>query len=218
VFLDEIGELDPAIQVKLLRVMQTRQFQRIGETTPRHFAGKVIAATNRDLEEEIGGGRFRDDLYYRICADQITMPTLREQLADSPDDLCNLLRIVAVRSAGIADADHVAHEAHEWVNKHLGRDYSWPGNMRELEQCLRNVLIRGSYRPRRAARNGDDPLVAALSGARMTAEELLQCYCATVYGETGSYQETARRLGLDRRTVQAKATAWARRKRAAAPD
>ena len=71
VFLDEIGELDAAIQVKLLRVLQSRTFQRIGETKPRRFEGKVIAATNRDLDEEIGAGRFRSDLYYRLCADVV---------------------------------------------------------------------------------------------------------------------------------------------------
>ena len=108
VFLDEIGELDAAIQVKLLRVLQTREFQRIGETTPRRFAGKVIAATNRDLAQEIAAGRFREDFYYRICADLIATPTLREQLADAPEDLRNLLRIVAGRVAGAAEADRLA--------------------------------------------------------------------------------------------------------------
>jgi hypothetical protein len=88
VFLDEIGELDLAIQVKLLRVLQTRTFQRIGEIKPRRFEGKVIAATNRDLDEEIDAARFRSDLYYRICADLIRTPTLREQLADAPSATC----------------------------------------------------------------------------------------------------------------------------------
>jgi DNA-binding NtrC family response regulator len=116
VFLDEIGELDAAIQVKLLRVMQSRLFQRIGETTPRRFEGKVIAATNRDLAQEITAGRFREDLYYRICADLIATPTLREQLADAPEDLRNLLRIVAGRVAGAAEADRLANEVAQWVS------------------------------------------------------------------------------------------------------
>ena len=104
VFIDEIGELDAAIQVKLLRVLQTREFQRVGEMAPRRFAGKVIAATNRDLKQEIAAGRFRADLYYRLCADVIATPTLREQLAESPQDLPHLVRIVAGRVAGAADA------------------------------------------------------------------------------------------------------------------
>ncbi len=83
VFLDEIGELEHSIQVKLLRVLQTQQFSRVGETKSRSFEGKFIAATNRELELEIQGGRFREDLYYRLCADQIQTPTLREQLPAS---------------------------------------------------------------------------------------------------------------------------------------
>ena len=81
VFLDEIGDLDPAVQLKLLRVLQSRQFQRLGENVRRNFEGKVIAATNRDLEGAMVTGRFRSDLYYRICADSIETPSLREQLA-----------------------------------------------------------------------------------------------------------------------------------------
>ena len=70
-FLDEIGELEPAIQVKLLRVLQTRTFQRLGETRDRRFQGKIVAATNRDLAREMPAGRFREDLYYRLCSDLI---------------------------------------------------------------------------------------------------------------------------------------------------
>src|SRR5439155_20966969 len=80
VFLDEIGELDPALQVKLLRVLQTRTFQRIGDTRDRRFNGKIIAATNRDLAAEMAVGRFRKDLYYRLCSDIIVTPSLEEQL------------------------------------------------------------------------------------------------------------------------------------------
>src|SRR5262249_56406821 len=81
VFLDEIGDVDPSVQVKLLRVLQSRTLQRLGETTPRRFEGKIIAATNRDLGAEIGRGHFREDFYYRLCADTIVTPSLYEQLA-----------------------------------------------------------------------------------------------------------------------------------------
>ena len=91
VFLDEIGELEPGIQVKLLRVLQTRTFQRLGETTDRTFHGKLIAATNQDLASKIEDGSFREDFYYRLCSDIITTPSLREQLDDSPQDLGNLV-------------------------------------------------------------------------------------------------------------------------------
>lgn len=92
VFLDEIGEVDASIQVKLLRVLQSRQFQRLGDTAPLIFGGKIIAATNRDLAAEIRTGRFREDFYYRLCSDQITTPSLREQMDASADELPSTLR------------------------------------------------------------------------------------------------------------------------------
>src|SRR5205807_1091162 len=84
VFLDEIGDVDPAIQVKLLRVLQSRSFERLGETKPRRFEGKILAATNRDLAAEIRAGRFREDFYYRLCSDIVVTPTLADQLRASP--------------------------------------------------------------------------------------------------------------------------------------
>jgi len=206
VFLDEIGELDPAIQVKLLRVLQTRVFQRIGDTAPRRFAGKVIAATNRDLDEEIAAGRFRSDLYYRICADLIRTPSLREQLRDAPGDLRTLILILARRAVD-DDAEETAQlaaDVESWVLEHLGMDYGWPGNVRELEQCVRNILIRGDYEPRRAARDDAGTLADAIRRGTLTVEQLVQRYCAVVYAQTRSYRETARRLGIDRRTVMAR--------------
>ena len=95
VFMDEIGELDPSIQAKMLRVVQSRTFARVGETQTRPFHGKLIAATNRDLAEEMRTGRFREDLYYRLCSDLITTTPLREQLADAPEDLHNLVLFAA---------------------------------------------------------------------------------------------------------------------------
>ena len=149
-FLDEIGDLDPAIQVKLLRVIQTRRFQRLGETEGRPFRGKVIAATNRDLAAAMAAGRFREDLYYRLCSDLIRTPTLAEQLEQAPEDLANLVRHIARRLVG-REAEALAEEALVWIRRELGPSYPWPGNIRELEQCVRNVLVRGEYRPARAA-------------------------------------------------------------------
>jgi DNA-binding NtrC family response regulator len=205
VFLDEVGELSGDIQVKLLRVLQARTFQRAGETRERPFRGKVIAATNRDLAAEIRAGRFRTDLYYRLCADVITTPTLREQLADSPEDLRNLILVLAPRIAGPDERETLADQVYGWVTKHL-RGYAWPGNMRELEQCVRNVLIRGSYRPPPGLADGTsgDPLLDPIRAGALSADELLRRYCTHVHAMTGSYQETARRLRIDRRTVRAK--------------
>src|SRR6185369_7664900 len=84
VFLDELGDLDPSIQVKLLRVIETRTFHPVGDTAGRRFHGKLITATNRDLSAAMQQGHFREDLYYRLCSDQVATPSLAEQLADSP--------------------------------------------------------------------------------------------------------------------------------------
>ena len=203
VLLDEVGEIDASIQVKLLRVLQTREFSRIGETTPREFKGKLIAATNRDLAAEMRAGRFRADLYYRLCSDLIVTPSLRDQLRDSPGELRNLVLFVSERVVGRAGAPELAGEVLECVTRDLGPDYPWPGNVRELEQCVRNVLVRQSYRPPAGPpRPPADDLAEAMREGSLTAKELLRRYCTTVYARTGSYQETARRLELDRRTVK----------------
>jgi DNA-binding NtrC family response regulator len=113
---------------------------------------------------------------------------------------------MARRVAG-AEGDSLAQEAREWVERNLGADYGWPGNYRELEQCVRNILIRKDYRaaesyPKRRGR--EDDLFAEARDGLLTAEDLLRRYCTLVYSRTGSYEETARRLDVDRRTVKAK--------------
>ena len=204
VFLDEIGELDPAIQVKLLRVLQTRTFQRLGDTKTRAFRGKIIAATNRDLASEMAQGRFRQDFYYRICSDLITTPTLRQQLSECPQDLRSMILFIA-RQEVADEAAALTEEVETWIVKHLGRDYAWPGNFRELEQCVRNVLIRHEYQPAEvAARDAAQRLAADLAAGSLTADELLRRYCTLVYSRTHNLEETARRLKLDRRTVKSK--------------
>ena len=205
VFLDEIGELDAGIQTKLLRALESRVFQRIGETRERRFSGKIVAATNRDLALEMAEGRFRSDFYYRLCADVIRTPTLREQLADAPEDLHNLLLVIARRVVGVEEAEPLAGELAEWVLRSLGRDYAWPGNVRELEQCVRNWLVRREYRPAAIAQPGPERVLAdAVARGELGADELLVRYCTLVYAREGSYERAARRLGLDRRTVKAR--------------
>ena len=204
VFLDELGDLDPAIQVKLLRVIETRTFHAVGDTASRQFHGKLIAATNRDLSAEMRNGRFREDLYYRLCSDQIVTPSLAEQLADSPRLLRELIAYMTRRVAG-PDAPSLAREVTTWIEQNLPATYAWPGNYRELEQCVKNVLIRRDYRPSAppAARPIDD-FIREFCATSLTAEQVLSKYCTYVYHWTGSYEETARRLGLDRRTVKSK--------------
>jgi transcriptional regulator with AAA-type ATPase domain len=204
VFLDELGDLDPAIQVKLLRVIETRSFHAVGDTASRDFNGKLITATNRDLTALMKQGRFREDLYFRLCSDQIATPSLAEQLADSPAVLEELVQYMSRRVAGQEGAE-LAGEVMGWINEKLGLAYPWPGNYRELEQCVKNVLIRRNYRP--AGSLSEDPmdeLTAGIRGANLTADELLSRYATFVYSRTGSYEAVARTLALDRRTVKAK--------------
>lgn len=203
VFLDELGDLDPAIQVKLLRVIEARIFHPVGDTAGQRFHGKLIAATNRDLAADIRNGRFREDLYYRLCSDQIATPSLAEQLADSPQVLRELVVHIARRIAG-DEGEELAGEVTGWIEEHLERGYPWSGNYRELEQCVRNVLIRRDYRPSRAAENPVEQFTADLRAGRLTADQALSRYATIVYKQTGSYEETARRLEIDRRTVKSK--------------
>lgn len=203
VFLDEIGEINEEIQVKLLRLLQNRKFQRLGETNDRVFSGKILAATNRDLIDFIRKGRFRGDLYYRLCSDIIETPSLRDQLNGSNEGLDNLVHFLATRIVGRDEADDLTAEALKWIKANFGTEYSWPGNVRELEQCVRNILIRGEYKPScTASDDSGSDLISALSACDLTAEELLDQYCAVVYGKTGSYLQCADKLGLDRRTVK----------------
>jgi len=219
VFLDEIGELEHSIQVKLLRVLQTQQFSRVGETKSRSFKGKFIAATNRELDLEMQSGRFREDLYYRLCADRIRTPTLREQLVDRPEDLLELTRFIATRLLPQVEeeVDALASEAVAWIEKNIGSDYSWPGNIRELEQCVRNVMIRKSYVPANrvlensltvgsSTRNdgSDGHFVRALLAGELTMDEVTQGYASHVYQQLGRYDLAASKMGVNWRTVRSK--------------
>jgi transcriptional regulator with AAA-type ATPase domain len=198
VFLDEIGEVAESIQVKLLRTLESRTFERLGESVSRSFRGKVIAATNRDLASAMEDGSFREDFYYRLCGDLIRTPSLREQLADDPAEIRNLIRFLALRlTSDEAESEALTCEVADWIEKHLPPDYPWPGNVRELDQCVRNILIRKTYQPqeRRSSRTGEEQV-------NLTAQELLERYAARVYARAGSLDAAAKILQLDRRTVK----------------
>src|SRR5690606_9015124 len=139
-----------AIQVKLLRVLQAREFSSLGETARRVFTGKIVAATNRSLADEMLAGRFRHDLYYRLCSDVVEMPSLRARLDEDPAELLELATHLAQRLVG-SEAAEVALEVERVVLAELGDGYAWPGNVRELEQCVRNVLVRRRYQPLRSS-------------------------------------------------------------------
>jgi len=205
IFLDEIGELDGALQVKLLRVLQERVFQRIGETKPRRFLGKIVAATNRDLAAEMATGHFRPDLYYRLCADVITTPRLVQQLGDHPGDLRDMVRFIAERVATPALAPELAVEAVAFIQRALPRGYEWPGNFRELEQCVRNIMVRGTYRPNGQRPSGAvEEFVEGIRSGKLSADEVAGRYATLVFHKAGSLREAARRLGSDVRTVKAR--------------
>ena len=208
VFLDEIGELDPAIQVKLLRVLQSRTYSRLGESEEREFAGKIITATNRDLSAEIQRGHFRMDLYYRLCSDHVVTPSLRAQLDDHPEALDGLVHFLAERIAG-DEADSIAVECCRWIREHLPAGYPWPGNIRELEQCVRNIMIRQEYIPQQLHESGHDAARETswdheVSEMQVNAEQLLCRYVTWVYAHHPTYEATAQILQLDRRTVKSK--------------
>ena len=137
VFLDEIGELAPQLQVKLLRVLQEREFERVGGTHPIKLDIRLIAATNRDLEEAARKGEFRQDLYYRLAVVNLTMPPLRERREDIPMLTRHFVQKNAKRCK--VKAKPVAREAMAALV-----NYDWPGNVRELENAIERALVLGS--------------------------------------------------------------------------
>jgi hypothetical protein len=203
VFLDEIGEIEGALQVKLLRVLEARSFQRVGETRPRRFVGKLVAATHRDLALAMREGRFREDLYYRLCGDLLRTPSLAERLRDDPGELPLLVGHLAHQLVGPDEGPAVAAETVAWIERELPPDYPWPGNVRELGQCLRNVLLRREYHPSWRAGGPAERLAVETVAGTLTLQQLARRYTTLVYARSGSYLEAARRLGLDRRTVRA---------------
>jgi DNA-binding NtrC family response regulator len=139
IFLDEIGEIPLSMQVKLLRVLETREFERVGGTGPIKVDVRILAATNRDLQEEVAEGRFREDLYYRLNVVSITMPPLRTRRNDIPLLARHFLAELA-RENG-REVPELSREAAEILSA-----YHWPGNVRELRNVIENtfVFLRGN--------------------------------------------------------------------------
>jgi Nif-specific regulatory protein len=137
VFLDEIGELALPLQVKLLRVLQEREFERVGGTHPIKVDIRLIAATNCNLEQEVHEGRFRQDLYYRLAVLKITMPPLRDRRDDIPMLARHFVQKFAKRSK--VKQRPVSREALACM-----ANYDWPGNVRELENAIERALVLGT--------------------------------------------------------------------------
>ena len=135
VFLDEIDSVSYTLQVKLLRVLQEQEFERVGDTRTIRVDCRIVAATNRDLIEEIDEGRFREDLYYRLNVIEILLPALRERRSDIPLLVDHFL-------ARLVDPESDSPVVSE-ATLDLLAGYSWPGNVRELENYVERALVLG---------------------------------------------------------------------------
>jgi len=200
-FLDEIGDISIPVQLKLLRVLQERFFTPVGSRKEQRFSGRVIAATNRPLEQLIESGHFRSDFYYRLCSAVIEVPTLRKRLAESPPELERMVSLLIERLTGAPEPE-LAERVSNSLRASLPEDYAWPGNVRELEQAVRRVLLGTSYQGLRRPSTDPASLMSELSDQRLTAARVLADYCGELYRRLGSYEAVARVVELDRRTVK----------------
>jgi hypothetical protein len=204
IFLDEIGEVAEPVQIKLLQVLQERTFSPVGGHNVLRFDGRVIAATNRSLES-LRRQRLRDDFFYRLSSDVIVVPPLRARIAEDPRELDLLVDHMLRRMLGREEPE-LSGFVRTALERHVQPAYAWPGNVRELEQAVRRILLTSSYGspPTTAAADASGELTARLANGELTADELLDGYCAMLYARLDSYQEVGRVTGLDRRTVRAR--------------
>jgi transcriptional regulator with AAA-type ATPase domain len=204
IFLDEIGDISVPIQVKLLQVIQDRTFVPVGSHQQLRFSGRVIAATNRPLDELRRKGQFREDLFYRLCSDVIVVPPLRQLLREDPEELGRMIAHVVKRIVG-EDSGELVQMVREVIDGELGPGYSWPGNVRELEQAVRRILLTKRIGPdagKDLHRERTSSLLSPTEDGEMTARELMEKYCLLLYEKFGTYEEVSRRTRLDRRTVK----------------
>lgn len=199
IFLDEIGDVAVPIQIKLLQVLQERTFSPVGSHEKLRFEGRVIAATNQSIDGLRREGKFRDDFYYRLCSDLITVPPLRQRIRETPRELDRLGQHILRRICGDGSALPVIDVLKQTCGKH----YAWPGNVRELEQAIRRIMLTGTYEGDAVAECAEELSVSdAVEAGTLTAKELVEKYCRDLYDTYGNYGEVARRTGLDWRTVK----------------
>ena len=203
IFLDEIGDVSVPVQIKLLQVLQERTFSPVGSHERLRFNGRVIAATNRPLDDMRQEGQFRDDFYYRLCSDLIIVPPLRQRIQEEPGELQALVTSILTRMIG-EEGRSFSERICETIISDLGRGYPWPGNVRELEQAVRRILLTHHYTGDCSGQQKGirDSLVAGIDQGNLDAQSLLSHYCTLLYQQVGTYEEVARRTGLDRRTVR----------------
>jgi len=209
IFLDEIGEVSIPVQIKLLQVLQERDFSPVGSHDMHRFNGRVIAATNRPLRDLRRRGRMRDDFYYRLCSDILTVPPLRERIKQDPAELDDLLTLLVERMLGKSSPE-VVDMVRDVIQHKLGKHYPWPGNVRELEQCVRAVLLNQHYEGEKQIQTPDlrTQLVEGIQNGTVEAQRLLAGYCYMLYRRHGTYEAVARRANLDRRTVKKYVDEW----------
>jgi len=204
-FLDEIGELPPEIQPKLLRLLQEREYERVGEAKTRRADVRVIAATNRNLEKAIQEGRFREDLYYRLNVISLLMPPLRERLADLQNIAASYMQFFA-RQCG-KPLKGFSREAGQAL-----RGYSWPGNLRELRNVIERAVILASSQeidlpdlPEKLSQPMPRPGFTGIQvGARISLEALENEHIARVTQQAATMEEAAQILGIDPATLYRK--------------
>lgn len=208
IFLDEIGDVPHPIQIKLLQVLQERRFTPVGSHEEARFNGRVIAATNHDMDELRAKDLFREDFFYRLCSDTIHVPPLRDRIREHTEELTDLIKHVLSWILGTTDIpnriDELSQRIETVLSQKLGPDYNWPGNVRELEQHARSILLTGTCNPseRPAAASAASRLHIGIDEASYEADELLADYCKLLYDQFGTYEEVARRTNLDRRTAK----------------
>ncbi len=204
-FLDEVGEMSPSLQVKLLRAIQEREIVPVGATDPEGIDVRIVAATNRDLEQEMRRGSFRSDLYYRLNVISLHMPPLRDRKDDIPLLADHFLARLAEAREG--EPPTLASETLTAL-----RAYDWPGNVRELENALERALVvaKGSVidltaLPGRISEPGAAPLVGEEAPANPTLEVIERAYIAWVLRtEGGNKARAAEILGIDPSTLYRK--------------
>src|SRR6266571_1175148 len=203
IFLDEIGDVSTPVQIKLLQILQERTFSPVGSHDKLRFHGRVIAATNKPLDELRQQGLFRDDFYYRLCSDIITVPPLRQRLMEEPRELEALVANILRRRIGLT-RDAMAPLVCGVLVREPGTAYPWPGNVRELEQAVRRIILTQHYQgdAKSLAPDLRAQLLLDVEAGTLDAQTLLANYCHLLYLRHGTYEEVARRARLDRRTVK----------------
>jgi len=199
-FLDEIGELPLEMQAKLLRVLQDGEFERLGSSRTIKVDTRIIAATNRNLEEEVRQGRFREDLWYRLNVFPITMPPLRDRLDDIPALVDFIVKKIAARLGKTIDCIPVAVMA-------ALQEYHWPGNVRELENVLERAVINSAGPKLHLVDEFKNPDNTLATG-KMTLETVERDHIRQVLEQTkwkvSGKNSASEILGLDRSTLRAR--------------